>query len=270
MDLLGGDVRRERRQEAQAAVEHRVGHVLAHEPDRRRRTPARRGRRRPQRRRSRRPTDCQPPPPSPPMRGVQRDQGGRVVEQRLALEDGHDAPRQPDTPADRGRRDGVGRCDHGSDGEAPATSRGRAAARARALPTPAVVKATRPTESSRIGAPVGVEVDQAGLHGSGVQQRREQPEQHDLGLEQRRPARTAGRSRSPRPRSGRAARAGRAWSRCAATTMTVSDDPDQREDQVHVLIIAPASARAFPVGVVRVSRRVPGSPRPARAGCRGG
>ena len=50
-------------------------------------------------------------------------------------------------------------------------------------PTPKVVNTTRPTESSRIGPSVGVEVDERGLDRRGVEQRWQQPEQHHLGLE---------------------------------------------------------------------------------------
>ena len=45
-------------------------------------------------------------------RGVQRDERGRVVQQALALEDRHDAARQPEASGDRRHRDRVGRGDH--------------------------------------------------------------------------------------------------------------------------------------------------------------
>ena len=48
-------------------------------------------------------------------RGAQRDQGGGVVEQRLALEDRHDPPRQADPLRHRGRGDRVGRRDDRAD-----------------------------------------------------------------------------------------------------------------------------------------------------------
>ena len=50
-------------------------------------------------------------------------------------------------------------------------------------PMPAVVKMTRPDREQQDRAPVGVEVDQRRLDRGGVEQRRQQPEQHDLGLE---------------------------------------------------------------------------------------
>ena len=50
-------------------------------------------------------------------RGAQRDQRGRVVQQRLALEDRGDPARQPDPAADRRGRDRVGRRDDRADRE---------------------------------------------------------------------------------------------------------------------------------------------------------
>ena len=133
VDLLGGDVRRERGQEAERGVDA---------PDRSRACATK-----PITMKNTSPTRTPPPaatrksrPDDAPGhgrrgrrdRGVQRDQGGGVVEQRLALEDGDDAARQPDPAADRGRRHGVRRRDDGADGEGRRTSRGRAGARARA------------------------------------------------------------------------------------------------------------------------------------------
>ena len=51
------------------------------------------------------------------QRRAQRDQRGRVVEQRLALEDRDDPAGQPDPSPDRGRGDRVRRGDHGADRE---------------------------------------------------------------------------------------------------------------------------------------------------------
>ena len=115
-------------------------------------------------------------------RGAEGDEGGCVVEQRLTLEDRHDAPRQPDAPGHRRRGDGVRGCDDGSDGD-----RGRPA-QARHQPVDDRGHRERRDEDEQDREPqdraaVGVEVDQRGLDRRRVEQRRQQPQQHDLRLE---------------------------------------------------------------------------------------
>ena len=113
------------------------------------------------------------------QRGAQGHQGGGVVEQRLALEDGHDPAGQPDPAPDGGGRDRVGRGDDGADGEGDrpgdvgdqrvhhdADAEGGEGDQADA--------------EQQDRAPVGVEVDQRGLHGGRVEQRGQQAEEHHV------------------------------------------------------------------------------------------
>ena len=115
------DVRRERHDQRDPGVEDRVGDVAAHLGHQQERREAR-----PRRRRTAASSKSAPTSSTPRAahahaagrdRGAQRDQGGRVVEQRLALEDRDDPARQPDPAADRGRRHGVGRRDDRADRE---------------------------------------------------------------------------------------------------------------------------------------------------------
>ena len=112
-------------------------------------------------------------------RGAERDQRGRVVEQRLALEDRDDPPGQPDPAADRGRRHGVGRCDHGADRQ---RDRPRDAGQQQVRDQPDAERRERhqPDREQQDRPPVGLEVDQRGALRGGVQQRRQQPEEHDV------------------------------------------------------------------------------------------
>ena len=195
-----------------AGVEHRVGDPLAHLARRPRRRRSRRQRRRPRRPGSRRPT-CEGLDADRRRgdRRAQRHQGGGVVEQRLALEDRHDPARQPDPAGDRGRGHGVRRRDHGADRERDRPGDAREQ-RVHDAPTPRVVNTTRPTDSSRIGPPVRVEVDERGPDRRGVEQRRQQPQQHHLGLEvdlgdtRHVRRRDAGRDEQQRRREAQAAR----------------------------------------------------------------
>ena len=111
-------------------------------------------------------------------RGTQRHQRGRVVEQRLALEDRHDAPGQADAAGDRGGGDRVRGGDDRADGE----GRGPPQAGSSGVhdrPHHQGGHHARRTESRRMEATVGVEVDQRGLHRRRVEQGRRRPE-HDL------------------------------------------------------------------------------------------
>ena len=112
-------------------------------------------------------------------RRTQGHQGGGVVEQRLALEDRHDPAREADPPRDRRRRDGVGRCHDGTDREAgtpaevgqqPVHEHGDAGGG----------EGDQPDRQQEDRPPVGVEVDEARLDRRGVEQWRQQPEQHDF------------------------------------------------------------------------------------------
>ena len=163
------------------AVEHRVG----------------RGAGGPWRRRGRRRSRPATPPPaasrkssptstgSKPLalgdreRGAERDQCGRVVEQRLALEDRHDPAGQPDPAADRGRGDGVRRRDDGADREGD-RPRDAGQQQVRHQPDPERRERDQPDREQQDRPPVGLEVDQRGALRRGVQQRRQQPEQHDV------------------------------------------------------------------------------------------
>ena len=140
-------------------------------------------------------------------RRTQGDESRGVVEQRLALEDGDDPSRQADPAGDRGGGDGVRRGDDGADGD---RDRPRDA-RHDEVDERADAEACEDDEADRQEedrAPVGVEVDQRGLDRGGVEQRRQQAEQHDLGLEVDLGARTAGRCRRRRRRSAAGGRAG--------------------------------------------------------------
>ena len=115
-------------------------------------------------------------------RRPQRDQGGGVVEQRLALEDRDDASRQPDPAADRRGRDGVGRRDDRADRERQRPAEvGQQQVDDHGHPGGGEDDQSDRQQQDR--SPVGVEVDEGGLHRGGVQQRRQQAEQHHVGLE---------------------------------------------------------------------------------------
>ena len=139
---------------------------------------------------------------------VQRDQRGRVVEQRLPLEDRDDAPWQSDPATDRGRGHRVWRRDDRTDreGRPPAEVGQESMHEDRDTHRGEGDQADRQQQDR---ATVRVEVDQAGLERRGVQQRREQAEEHHLRLQLHVRARTAGRSRPPPPRSGRVGTGGR-------------------------------------------------------------
>ena len=101
------------------------------------------------------------------------------LSRRLALEDRGDAPGQADPPADGGRRHGVGWCDHGADrerqrpgevgqqqlGDDRDTGRG---------------EDDQPDGQQQDRPAVGAEVDERRALRGGVQQRRQEPEEHDL------------------------------------------------------------------------------------------
>ena len=137
-------------------------------------------------------------------RRTQGHQGGRVVEERLALEDRHDPAGQADPPADRGRGHGVRRRDDRADRE----RRPPVQVRQQRVHEPADAERgehDQPDAEQEDRAPVGVEVDERGLDRGGVEQRRQQAEEYDVGGEVDRRARRGGRTRRRRRRSARAA-----------------------------------------------------------------
>ena len=154
VDLLGRDVRHERRDERDARCRApgrstRRAHLADDDEDHAAR-PARRRRPRPGSRSADVASVATPPAPRRDG-GAQRDQRGRVVEQRLALQDRDDPPRQADPAPDRGRRDGVRRRDDGADRERSAPRSGPAAAQCTTTPTPSGREHHQPDRSSRIG-----------------------------------------------------------------------------------------------------------------------
>ncbi len=112
--------------------------------------------------------------------GPQGHQGGRVVEQRLALQDRDDPARDADAAGDRGRRHGVRRRDDRAEGERrrPGHVRDDVVGHHRDADRR---EGDQPDRQQQDRATVGVEVDQRRLQRRGVQQRRQQPDQHHLG-----------------------------------------------------------------------------------------
>ena len=117
-----------------------------------------------------------------PERGAEGDQRGRVVEQALALEDGDDPARHADAPRDGGGRDGVRRRDDGAerdrggegqpgqqeDGDAGHGERG---------------DEDEPDGEQRDLPPVAPDVDEGRPDRGGVEQRRQDAREDDLGRE---------------------------------------------------------------------------------------
>ena len=239
VDLLGDDVRRERRQEAQPGVEHRVGHVLADEADDHEEhephedaaaggdeevaghdLPGHRDRGRRDGR-------------------VQRDQCGRVVEQRLPLEDRDDAPRKADPAADRGRGHSVRRRDDRTDreGRPPAEVGQERMHQDRDTHGGEGDQADRQQQDR---ATVRVEVDQARLERCGVQQRREQAEEHHLRLQLH--VRDERQVRADHSHHDQDEGGGEVEPRAETGDRDDhGDDPDERQDDMHALIIANAA-----------------------------
>ena len=178
--LLGGDVRRERDHQGEAAVEHRVGQVPAElgddeEEDEADHHASAGGKHEVEADVD----DVEPAALGDRQRGAERDQRGRVVEQGLALEDRHDPPGQPDPAADRGRRHRVRRCDDGPDRECD-RPRDAGQQQVRHQPDPERRERHQPDRQQQDRSPVGLEVDQRGALRRGVQEGRQQPEQHDV------------------------------------------------------------------------------------------
>ena len=182
VDLLGGDEGHEGDDERDRGVQHRVGDQLAQLGDDDEDDEADGGS--PQRR------DEELLPDVEGLHsdghrgdgGTQRDEGGGVVEQRLALEDRHDPAGQPYSPGDRGGRDGVRGRDDRADGE----GHGPGDVGDQGVHDDAHAQGREHHQADRQQqdrAAVGVEVDERGLDRRGVQQRRQQPEQHHVGLE---------------------------------------------------------------------------------------
>ena len=118
----------------------------------------------------------QPTPGGHGQRGAQRDQRGGVVEQRLALQDRHDPARQADPATDRGRRHRVRRGDHRTERQRHRPGQ----VRQQQLGHRGDADGGEDDQTDREQqdrSPVGVEVDERGALGGGVQQRRQQPEQ---------------------------------------------------------------------------------------------
>ena len=168
--LLGGDVRRERDHQREAAVDHRVGQVPAdlghdeeeHEADGHAAAGSDAGS-------PGRPRPVEAAALDDRQRRAQRDQRGGVVEQRLALEDRDDPPGQADPAADRGRGHGVRRCDDGADRERD-RPRDPGQQRVRHHADPERRECHEPDREQQDRAPVGPEVDQRGALRGGVQQ----------------------------------------------------------------------------------------------------
>ena len=83
-------------------------------------------------------------------RELQEHEARRVVHEALALEDGHDLPRQAHAPRDGRGRDGVRRRDDGPEDESRRPRHARARARRPTAATASVVAMTRPTARSVI------------------------------------------------------------------------------------------------------------------------
>ena len=142
------------------------------------------------------------------------------LKQRLALEDRDDPARQPDACGRSRSRPPRPAARRPRRARTRSARRRRAAARAPATPTPDGGEEHQPDRQQQDRAPVGVEVDQRRRDRGRVEQRRQQPEQHHLGLEvdlrherqerrrdaRRRPAAAARARRSGRRRRRRRAR----------------------------------------------------------------
>ena len=110
------------------------------------------------------------------------DERRRVVDQRLALDDRHVAPRRADTRGDRRRRDGIGGRHDGAQHE-------------RGLPRHAVDDLVGDDGHAEHGedhqadgeqadlAQVVAQLAQRGEEGGGVEQRRQDDDEHDVGVE---------------------------------------------------------------------------------------
>ena len=111
-------------------------------------------------------------------RHAQRDDRGGVVDQALALQDRHDAPRQPDPAGDRRGRDGVRRRDDRAERECrrPLDRQDRMHEHR----DPGGGEQHQPDAEQGDRPPVRPEVDQRRPDGRGVEQRRQQADQHDL------------------------------------------------------------------------------------------
>ena len=197
-------------------------------------------------------------------RGAQRDQRGGVVEQRLPLEDRHDPARDADAPRDRGGRDGVRRGDDGTEREGgrPGDGRDHVVGHDRDADGGERHQADREQQDRPA---VGVEVDQRGLQRRGVEQRREQPDEHHLlgqvHLGHEGQVRRAGPDRDEQQRSGQVEPAAGAG----------DHDDDGREGSegerdVHLVIQPTGSKRGAAASgrLRRAARRPSASGRPSR------
>jgi hypothetical protein len=112
---------------------------------------------------------------------AQGDESRRVVDERLALEDRDDPPRQADGPAHRCRRHRVGRCHHRpqcegngeGDGEQPPHEQ----------PDAGRSEEHQTDRQPEDRMPITCEIHQRGLEGGGIQQRRQDAEEDDVGTE---------------------------------------------------------------------------------------
>ena len=119
-------------------------------------------------------------PGGDPDGGGEQHQRGRVVDEPLALEHGQDPRRQAEPPADGGRRDRVGRAEHGTERDA-----GRQDQRGEHVEEDeAGAERGDHDEDDRQAedrAEVPAEVDERQLDRGGVEDRRQQHVEHELG-----------------------------------------------------------------------------------------
>ena len=203
-------------------------------------------------------------------RRAQGDQCSRVVEQRLPLEDRHDAARKADAPTDRRRGHSVGRRHDGTDRE----GRGPPEVGQDCVDQDGYADRREGHETDRQQQdrpPVGVEVDQARLQCCGVQQRRQQAEEHHLRLEVH--VRDERQVRADDPHHDQDEWGGEVESRAETGDRDDhGDDPDECQDDMHALIIANADLGIPSDRSDRPGFSWPnlGSARPGCAGCRAG
>ena len=178
----------------------------------------------------------------------QRDEGRRVVEQRLALEDGDDAARQADPSGDGGGRDGVGRrhdraeCDRRGqrDGQQPE----------RDEPDDGRGEQHQPDGKQADGTPEGLDVDERRADRGRVQQGRQQADEDELraerdGIDERQER--DGDADDHEQQGSRQPEAGRH----RADGGHRRDESQDRERDRHLAVVHACSARPFGTPVPR-------------------
>ena len=113
--------------------------------------------------------------------GAKSDDGGRVVDQRLSLEDGHDSSRHPDPAGDGSGGNRIRRGDHRPQGEGGSE-------RYREQPVGDEADAERREQhqthrEQTDGSPIGSEVDQRGPNSGGVEDRWQQTDEDQFFVE---------------------------------------------------------------------------------------